>query len=219
MAQKASLAVVSIGYRLAPEDPYPAGPNDCHDAADYLATEGPSRFGAPLLFIGGESAGAHLSAVTLLHLASSQPALRLRGLLLHFGCYDLAAFLPAVHHFDRPLIIHKPVMTAFREAFCPGTSEEQRRDPAISPFYAHWRAVAAKFEGGLPPALFTCGTEDPLVDDSVLMAAKYGMAGGEATLKIYTGAPHGFIIFDGKIHKPAEEGMRDLETYLLEKMK
>ena len=218
MAQKAGLAVVSIGYRLAPEDPYPAGPNGCYDAADYLAAQGPTRFGAPLIFMGGESAGAHLTAATMLHLATSQPQLRLRGLVLHFGCYDLSAFLPAVHHFDRPLIIYEPIMTQFRKAFLPGTTETQRRDPAISPFFADWRAVAARLDGGLPPALFTCGTEDPLVDDSVLMAAKWGMAGGEATLKIYTGAPHGFIVFDGKVLKAAEEGMRDLETYLLEKM-
>lgn len=218
MAQKASLAVVSVGYRLAPEDPFPAGPNDCYDAATYLVSNSQSRFGAPLLFIGGESAGAHLSALTLLHLHTAHPDFRIRALILHFGCYDLSAFLPAAHHFSRPLIINYPIMTAYTNAFLPGTTEAQRRDPSISPFFADWQRVGREMKGGLPPALFTCGTEDPLLDDSVLMSAKWGIAGGDATLRIYNGAPHGFIMFDESLLASAGEGLRDLEQYLLEKL-
>lgn len=218
MAQKASLAVVSVGYRLAPEDPFPAGPNDCYDAATYLVSNSQSRFGAPLLFIGGESAGAHLSALTLLHLHTAHPDFRIRALILHFGCYDLSAFLPAAHHFSRPLIINYPIMTAYTNAFLPGTTEAQRRDPSISPFFADWQRVGREMKGGLPPALFMCGTEDPLLDDSVLMSAKWGIAGGDATLRIYNGAPHGFIMFDESLLASAGEGLRDLEQYLLEKL-
>lgn len=49
----------------------------------------------------------------------------------------------------------------------------------------------------LPPALFSCGTLDPLLDDSVMMSAKWAMSGAESILKIYPGAPHGFTFFVG----------------------
>ena len=62
LAERCGLAVVSVEYRLAPENPYPAAPDDCEAAALWLIREAESRFGTSRLFIGGESAGAHLSA-------------------------------------------------------------------------------------------------------------------------------------------------------------
>ena len=61
---------MSVGYRLAPENPYPAAPEDCEAAALWLlGDEGKAAIGnTGALAIGGESAGAHLSALTLLRL-------------------------------------------------------------------------------------------------------------------------------------------------------
>ena len=65
----AACAVVSVDYRLAPEHPYPAGPDDCEAAALWLARERRRASSEPTrLWIGGESAGAHLAVVTLLRL-------------------------------------------------------------------------------------------------------------------------------------------------------
>ena len=207
-----------MGYRLAPEDPFPAGPNDCYDAGEYVVKNSKSQFGAPLLFIGGESAGAHLSVLTLLHLHKAIPTFKFRALILHFGSYDLSSFLPAMHNFKKPLIIDYPIMQAYINAFLPNTTPEERRDPSISPFFADWMSITQEMKGGLSSALFTCGTEDPLLDDSVMMTTKWLMVGSEATLKIYPGAPHRFILFDEKLLKVAGEGLRDLEQYLLEKL-
>jgi len=57
----------------------------------------------------------------------------------------------------------------------------------------------------LPPALFTCGTADPLLDDSVMMATKWSVAGGKSILKIYPGAPHSFLSIDAAEGKSIAE--------------
>jgi acetyl esterase/lipase len=54
MADNYQLTVFSVGYRLAPEDPWPAGANDCYDAAEWLVKNGKEKFGGELMFTGGE---------------------------------------------------------------------------------------------------------------------------------------------------------------------
>jgi len=92
IATKTNTVVISVGYRLAPEHPFPAGPDDCYDAAEWLVDNAQSIFGCPLAFTGGESAGGHLSMLVVLHLLQSANAqyaeFRFKGLLLHFGCYS-----------------------------------------------------------------------------------------------------------------------------------
>jgi len=105
-------------------------------------------------------------------------------------------------------------MNHFREAFLPNTTEAQRRDPAISPFYADLYALRER----LPPALFTCGSDDALIEDSVFMSAKWMMAGGEACLKVYPGAPHAFILFEPEVSEAAAEAREDIREFLTAKV-
>jgi len=53
-ADTGDLAVLSVGYRLAPEEPFPNGPNDCIDVAEYLFRNSEKEYGGALRFIGGE---------------------------------------------------------------------------------------------------------------------------------------------------------------------
>ena len=53
-ANAADVAVISVAYRLAPEHPFPQGPEDCFDAVDYLVNNSVNQYGGPLRFIGGE---------------------------------------------------------------------------------------------------------------------------------------------------------------------
>jgi acetyl esterase len=66
-------------------------------------------------------------------------------------------------------------------------SFEERRAPDISPLFADLR--------GLPPALFTVGTLDPLLDDTLFMDARWRAAGGRTELRVWPEAIHGFNAF------------------------
>ena len=91
IARATGLCVVSVDYRLAPEHPYPAGPDDCEDAALWLVERGAAELGAPARFaVGGESAGAHLALVTLLRLRDRHgKGGAFCAANLVFGCFDM----------------------------------------------------------------------------------------------------------------------------------
>jgi acetyl esterase/lipase len=191
LAQETSLTTVSVEYRLAPEHPFPAAPDDCEDAALWLLSNHGGR-----LTIGGESAGAHLAALTLLRLRD------LHGISprtfaaanLVFGAYDLTGTPSRRLWGARELVLSSPVMDWFVDCFLPGMSEDERRAASVSPLYAELH--------DLPPALFSCGTADPLLDDSLFMEARWRAAGNEATLSLWDEGIHAYTAF------PIEIGRR-----------
>ena len=221
IADRNGVLIISAGYRLAPENPFPAGPNDCYDVAEWLVDNATSHFGAPLTFVGGESAGGHLSMLVALHLLQHpQPqysTFNLRGLLLHYGCYSLL-WTPHVYAFQASpsLVLDRDLLDAFAAAFLPGVSDEVKRDPAVSPLYTDLRSL----RGRLPSALFTCGTEDCLLDDTLFMSARWMVAGGETVLEIVPGAPHGYIMFPAAVRgSGADVGMRAVDEFLLSRLR
>ncbi|KAL5339972.1 Alpha/Beta hydrolase protein [Aspergillus crustosus] len=196
-ANEFNLTAISIGYRHAPEDPYPAAVHDCIDVAEHLIDH-PADYG-PVKFIGGESAGATLSLLTTLHLFTSRPNHAFSGLVLQFGIYDLSLGLPAIINSTRPLMINRLAMQHFMDAFLPGLSTAERRSTTVSPLFANLPALARATQRGLPPALFVVGTEDCLLDDSLLMGLKWSAAGGESVVKVFPGAAHGFTVLDAPV--------------------
>ena len=74
-------------------------------------------------------------------------------------------------------------MQHFCDTLLPGMPPNHRKDPAISLLYQDLTGIK------LPPALFTCATEDCLLDGTVMMAVKYQMSGAEAIVRIIPGAP------------------------------
>ncbi len=175
------VAVVSVEYRLAPEHPYPAGPDDCEAAALWLVENAASEFGTDRLLIGGESAGAHLSAVTLLRLRDRHGLTPFQGANLVYGAYDLSMTPSCANWGEFNLILSTPIVEWFIDRFVPA---EKRRDPDVSPLFADL--------SGMPPALFSVGTLDPILDDSLFMASRWTAAGNEAELAIFPGGVHGF---------------------------
>ena len=189
LADETGLCAVSIDYRLAPEHPYPAGPDDCEDAALWLLERGLDELDAPAnLTIGGESAGAHLSVLTLLRLRDRHGITgAFRAANLVYGAFDLSMTPSQLRWGERNLILSGPIMAWFAAGFVPGSTFEERRDPDVSPLYADLR--------GLPHAYFSVGELDPLLDDSLFMAARWRAAGNEAELRVWPEAVHGFTAF------------------------
>ncbi|WP_210497061.1 alpha/beta hydrolase [Microvirga antarctica] len=193
LADRCGLAVVSVEYRLAPEHPFPAAPDDCEAAALWVMREALSRFGTERLFIGGESAGAHLAALTLLRLRDKHGLTPFRGANLFAGCYDLALTPSVANWGSEKLILNTRDVRYFADNFCG--PDRDRRDPGISPLYADL--------AGLPPALFSVGTRDLLLDDSLFMAARWASLGNKTDLAIWPGGCHVFIRFDSALSEQA----------------
>lgn len=176
--------VASVEYRLAPEHPWPACADDCEAAARWALGE----FAGPLL-IGGESAGAHLAAVTLLRLKARRLTGRVAGLVLNYGIYDLRMAPAMANWGERYLVLSTPVTAWFCDNLLPRGAAPgvSRADPAVSPLMADL--------AGLSPALFQVGTCDPLIDDSLFMSRRWQAAGNRAELAVYPGGVHAFDMF------------------------
>ena len=184
MANACQLAVVSVEYRLGPENPWPACGNDCENAALWLCQNCAAEFGTDNLCIGGESAGAHLAATTLLRMRDRQGFTGFTAANLVYGMYDMS-FTPSVANWgDRNLVLSTPIIDWFVNNLLNG---HDRRDPDVSALYADLNA--------LPAALFTVGTLDPLLDDSLFMHARWLAAGNTAELAVFPGGAHGFDAF------------------------
>ena len=195
VARECEVAVISVDYRLAPEHPYPAGPDDAETAALWLARNAQAEFGSDKLVIGGESAGAHLSAVALLRLRDRHGmAGAYCGANLLYGAYDLT-LTPSVRAWgERYVVLSEPYINWCLDMF---VAPEKRTDPDVSPLYANLAS--------LPPALFSVGTVDPLLDDTLFMHARWLAASNEAEIAVHPGLPHAFPLMPMKASAAANE--------------
>src|SRR5579883_2885696 len=149
-ARRANVAVVSVDYRLAPENPFPAAPDDCEAVALWLVEHAKQEFGVDRIVIGGESAGGTLSAATLLRMRDRHGYTGWAGANLVYGAYDLAMTPSQALWGERNLVLSGPIIAWFYDQYLPGMSPAERRAPEVSPLYNE----LAK----MPPALFTVGT-------------------------------------------------------------
>jgi len=193
IARHAGVVAVSVDYRLAPEHPLPAAAADAEAAAWWLVRNALTAYGTERIVIGGESAGAALSTFCALRLRDRHGYTSLAGLNLSQGGYDLS-LTPSMRQGTDTLILNLPSFKVHLSRFLTSFAPD---DPAVSPLYADLR--------GLPPALFTIGTADPLLDDNLFMYMKWISAGNTGELAIYPGGIHGFTFLQTQLSRAAAE--------------
>lgn len=183
LAHLAHCAVLSVDYRLAPEHKFPTAVHDAWDALQWLHAHAPELGMNPArIAIGGDSAGGTLAIVTALQARDRGLPLCLQ-LLFYPGC---AAHQDTPSHkaFAHGFVLEEESITWFFDQYVNTAAD--RDDWRFSPLNA------PELEG-VAPVWMGLAECDPLVDEGVLMADRFRMAGVSVDLEIYQGVTHEFI--------------------------
>jgi acetyl esterase/lipase len=178
--------VVSVDYRLAPEHPFPAAPEDCYAATAWAAKHS-ADLGADgtRLAVMGDSAGGNLAAVVCL-MARDRGGPPIAFQLLIYPSVDMVNTYPSEDENEFAPVLSKADLHA-HEMYCPGN----KSDPYASPLFG-------KHEG-LPPALIQTANHDPLRDQGPAYATALQAAGVSARVRNYVDAVHGYISVPGVV--------------------
>jgi acetyl esterase len=183
----AGVVIVSVDYRMAPENVPPAALEDCV-AAIRWSVENAANLNADAsrFAIGGDSAGANLTVASAMKLRD-EGGPRARMLLLFYGGFDLNFDSPSCRENTGADLITLEWANWSRDQYLSGGADIT--DPFISPMFGDL--------SGLPAAHLIVGTLDILFDDSKRLAVKFEEAGVPATLSVYQDMPHGFVQLTG----------------------
>jgi acetyl esterase len=183
LSHLAHCAVISVGYRLAPQYKFPVAHDDAWDAVQWAAREGTGLGLDPQrMAVGGDSAGGTLAAACAIEARRIGLPLRLQ-LLFYPGC---AAHQDTPSHktFAKGFVLEETHITYFFNHYL--RSPADRDDWRFSP-------LSAPDVDGVAPAWFGLAECDPLVDEGVMYADKLRAAGVPVDLEIYRGVVHEFI--------------------------
>ncbi|MEJ5988913.1 alpha/beta hydrolase [Ramlibacter sp. PS3R-8] len=182
LAQQAGCAVVSVGYRLAPEHRFPFAVHDAWDATRWLAAHAAGLgLDAGRLAVGGDSAGGTLATVCATLARDARLPLRLQ-LLFYPGCAGWPR-APSHARYHQGLVLEQAHIAYF---FSQYIADADRDD---------WRFAPLNTPDleGVAPAWFGLAECDPLVDDGIAYADTLRAAGVAVELEIYRGVTHEFI--------------------------
>ena len=198
LAQKSGAAVVGVDYRLAPEHKFPVAYEECLAVVEQLAADGGTLGLDPArLALGGDSAGANMSLAVALALRDSKPAM-LSTLLLYYGVFGLRDG-PARRLFGGPAYgLSRADMAYYHACYLRDAADEE--DPRFD--------LLDRDLVGLPPSYLCAAGLDPLLDDSLALAAALARDGVPHDLEIYDGMLHGFLHYSAM----ADKAMAALEA-------
>ncbi|MCG5442572.1 alpha/beta hydrolase [Micromonospora sp. NIE79] len=195
LANAVPCQVITVGYRLAPEHPFPAAVHDCHAATSWIARHADELGVDPArLAVGGDSAGGNLAAaVTLLSRTDGPP---LAAQLLVYPNTDQSGE-PAGD--DDPALFNRRSVAWYRTHYLADPAHA--KDPLASP-------LLADDLSGLPPALVITAELDPLCAEGQRYAERLRDAGVSTRLAHYPGMIHGFFAMPGTFTdgRRAQEG-------------
>ena len=200
LSARLATVVVSVDYRLAPEDRFPAALEDCQDALDFLVNHG-SELGVDgsRVIVGGDSAGGNLAAA--LAYWDAHNARHIVQQLLIYPGLDLTLSSPSYRAGLSRLLTADLLAVAVEHYL---GKDGDVKNPLVSPLLAD--SVA-----GLPSAVILTGQHDPLRDDGKLYADKLADAGVAVAYRNYGTMGHGFFSTP-RLCRESGQAMADLIT-------
>jgi acetyl esterase len=206
LATVAGCAILSVGYRLAPEHPFPAAVEDAYAAACWAASRAPALCGRNdvRLAVGGDSAGGTLATVTCL-LARDRGGPHLDAQWLAYPVTDWASLDTGSYHlFASGYGLDRAEMAWFREHYL--LHDNDALDPRASPLRADSLA-------GLPPALIQTAEFDVLRDEGRDYARRLIEAGVSVRYTCYRGQVHAFYGMMGAVDA-VEDALQEVALFL-----
>jgi acetyl esterase len=188
LANRASVVVVSVDYRLAPEHPFPAAVDDSYAALEWVARNGDRlHVDASRLAVGGGSAGGNLTAAVAL-MARDRGGPELAYQVMIYPATNLLDLTTASHRdFADGYGLTREHVEFFRDSYLPEIPD--RKNPYASPL------LAESLEG-LPPAIVITAGFDVLRDEGIAYAERLEAAGVPAVTIDYPSMIHGFVTMD-----------------------
>ena len=196
----AGIRTLAVGYRLAPEHPFPAAMEDALTAWHFLRQQG---IAARHIAIGGDSAGGGLAVVLNNRLRDADEELP--------GCVWLVSPWTDLTMSGSTLItkdnvdpiIHKGYLGELADAYVPPGMD--RKDPRVSPLYADLK--------GLPPMLVQVGSAETLLEDATRFAAAAGAADVSVTLEIWPHMIHAWPMWNAGL-KPGRSALAHAGAFM-----
>ena len=191
----AGVRTLAIGYRLAPEHPFPAAYDDALTAWRFLRDQ---NVPAAHIAIGGDSAGAGLTVALITRLRDAHEELPgCAWLISPWTDLTMSGSTVFTKEAVDPLI-HKQYLNELADAYLPAGID--RKDPRVSPLYADLN--------GFPPTLIQVGSAETLLDDATRFAATAGAADVRVTLEIWPHMIHAWPLWNAHL----EPGRRALAS-------
>ncbi len=198
LALSSGLPVFSVDYRLAPEDPFPAGLMDLIGVPDTIFQRTVSlgvRLGS--LVLAGDSSGANLALAALYHAWSRRQPLPV-GAVFFYGVFDYNHATPSHRHFSAGPGLTTAKMDRFWDWYLP--ERAARCLPLASPLQAE-----DAFFRDLPPLHLMAAGVDPLLCDTLGLHRRLQEIGRSDELRVVPGVTHGFLQFSGELAVAEEE--------------
>lgn len=200
----AGVRTLAIGYRLAPEQPFPAAYDDALTAWRFLRYQ---NIPAAHIVLGGDSAGAGLTVALISRLRDAHEELPGCAWLIS-PWTDLTMSGSTVFTKDAvdPLI-HKQYLNELADAYLPAGID--RKDPRVSPLYADLK--------GFPPTLIQVGSAETLLDDATRFAAIAGTADVRVTLEIWPHMIHAWPLWNAHL-EPGRRAVASAGAFIRENL-
>jgi len=198
VARVLDMPVVAVDYRLAPENPWPAAPDDCIAAARWVAGS-PDALGRAVtgLVLAGDSAGGNLAIVASLSLRDAPAAVPVIAQWPIYPAADPTTHHPSFADFSSGYFLTLEGMIWFDQCYAP-----DKTDPLYAPLVVD--------QAGMPPTLVVTSSLDPIRDQGRAYAAACVKAGVPTLFHEARGQIHGFVNFRKAIPSSNDDVARSL---------